>query len=90
MLVSVDGSVVDAVGLGSSHRRQVILGIRDPIDLEVERGAVVGPIAMGHVSCAGGNGLMPAVSMGLVVAAVLASAAGLLPWGKRSGSPPPL
>ena len=85
IVVLVDGDVVQILDVEGTDGAEVDLDVDDGATLTVTRAGTGSPIATSRVSCdGGGGGTAGLVAASLVVVAVLASAAGVLPGPLRN------
>lgn len=87
-VVLVDGEVAGIVAIEGTGEGTVPVRLDgDEAELTISRSSTAEAIVVGTVRCEGNRGLAGPLAASMVVLAVLASAAGVLPWPTRLFSP---
>ncbi|MDW3220050.1 MAG: hypothetical protein R8F63_15670 [Acidimicrobiales bacterium] len=86
-VVLVDGAVAGVLALEGTGTGRVPVALGDTrAELTVSRSMAAAPIVVGSISCTVDDGVAGPIAASLVVLAVIASAAGALPWPLRLAS----
>lgn len=83
VVVLLDGVVTAVADLDGTETRRMVIGLDGADALLVSRADEVQPLLALEVTCAAEDGAAGRVASSLVVIAVLASAAGVVPWPTR-------